>query len=124
MTWFKVKIRTNDKNFSKYIRTRDKGLCQYNFKCFRGTEGTDCSHFQKRRKESVRFDTQNCDWVCRRCHFFVENDPSGQRTLEEWKEKQLGEREYKLLLLRANSFGKRDDKLSAMYIKELMKELE
>jgi len=118
--WFKVKIRTNDKNFSKYIRARDKGLCQYNFKCFRGCPGTDASHFQKRRKETVRFDPANVDLACRKCHYFVENDPQGQKTLEEWKKNQLGEREYKLLLVRANTSGKRDDKLTALYIKQLL----
>lgn len=123
MNWYKVKIRTNDKNFSKYIRERDKGLCQYNFKCYRGTPGTDCSHFQKRRKESVRHDPANCDLACRKCHFFIENDPLGQKTLEAWKEKQLGEKEYKALLIRANTYGKRDDFLTSLYIKELLKSL-
>lgn len=122
--WFKIKIRPNDKNFSKYIRARDKGICQYNFKCFKGTPGTDCSHFQKRRKESVRYDPLNCDLVCRSCHYFIENDPEGQKTLEEWKRKQLGDRAYNLLILRANNTSiRRDDKLTAMYIKELMKDL-
>lgn len=121
--WFKVKIRSNDKKFSEYIRKRDRGMCQYNFKCFKGTPGIDCSHFQKRRKESVRYDPQNCDLVCRGCHFFVENHPEGQRVLEQWKIKQLGEKEYKLLLVRANTIGKRDDFLTKLYIKELMKTL-
>ncbi len=121
--WFKVKIRTNDKNFSKYIRGRDKGLCQYNFRCYKGTEGTDNSHFQKRRKETVRYDPDNCDLACRRCHFFIENDPNGQRVLEEFKRRQLGEKRYNLLLLRANSTGKRDDFMTSLYIKELLKTL-
>lgn len=121
MMYYKVKIRKNDKNFSKYIKARDKGLCQYNFKCFRGEAGVDNSHFQKRRKESVRFDPSNCDLACRRCHFFVENDPQGQKTLEEWKKEQLGEREYNLLILRANTAGKRDDVMADLYIKELLK---
>lgn len=123
MQWnFKVKIRSNDKKFSEYIRRRDRGLCQYNFKCISGTEGTDCSHFQKRRKESVRFDPENCDLVCRRCHFFIENHPSGQKTLEEFKKKQLGEKEYKALLVRANTIGKRDDFMTSLYIKQLLKD--
>lgn len=75
MAWsFKIKRRPADVLFSKYIKQRDKGLCQYNFVCFRGTEGTDNSHFQKRRHESTRFDTKNCDLACRPCHNFVEND--------------------------------------------------
>ncbi len=124
MKWnFKVKIRPNDKKFSEYIKKRDKGLCQYNFRCLRQTEGTDCSHFQKRRKESVRYDPLNADLSCRKCHFFIENDPSGQKTLEQWKFKQLGEKEYKNLMVRANTIGKRDDFMTKLYLTELIKTL-
>lgn len=119
--FYKIKIRPNDRLFSKIIKKRDKGLCQYNFKCFKGSEGTDCSHFQKRRKESVRYDLSNADLACRKCHFFVENDPMGQRILEAFKLKQLGEREYKNLLVRANTIGKRDDYMTKMILKEIEK---
>jgi hypothetical protein len=123
MNWYKIKIRPNDKAFSEYIRLRDRNLCQVNFKCFKGTQGTDCSHFQKRRKESVRYDPLNTELVCRKCHFFIENDPLGQRTYEEYKKKQLGEKEYKLLILRANTPGKRDDFLTKLYIQKLKQDL-
>lgn len=124
LMWFKVKIRPADKLFSQYIRLRDKMLCKYNFKCLRGTLGSQTSHFQKRRKESVRFDEENGDWTCGKCHFFIENDPTGQRTLEEWKKNQLGEKRYKALLVRANQIGKKDDKLNEIILKQLIKNLE
>ena len=123
----KVKIRANDRVFSNYIRTRDHWRCQYRFKCFGVEDYTQnksslhCSHFQKRRKESVRYDDENCDAACAKCHYFVENDPNGQKTLEKWKEKQLGSRRYKALLIRANSTCKRDDKLTKIYLTELIK---
>ncbi len=123
MNWHKVTIRPADKLFSQYIRRRDKMLCQYNFKCYRGTEGSQTSHFQKRRKESVRFDPQNGDWVCSKCHYFVENDPNGQKTLEAWKLLQLGEKEYKNLLVRANIYKKKDDKLMKIILTQFLKEL-
>ena len=122
MTWYKIKIRPADKEMSTYIRLRDGGVCQYKFKCF-GAQGTDCSHFQKRRKESVRFDPENCDLACRKCHYFVENDPIGQKTLEEWKLKQLGQKRYNALLIRANMTQRKDDKMARLQIKALMQEL-
>lgn len=132
MSWYKskIKIRPNDKVFSNYIRQRDGWRCQYHFKCYGGESYEEnkgalhCSHFQKRRKESVRFDPQNADAACVKCHFFVENDPEGQKVLEAWKLQQLGEKEYKALLIRANITGKRDDFLTKLYLKELIKEYE
>lgn len=119
--WFRIKIRPADKLMSEYIRKRDGGLCRYNFKCWAGTPGSQTSHFQKRGKETVRFDPSNCDWSCGKCHFFIENDPEGQKTLERWKLHQLGERDYNALLIRANQTGKKDDALAVIYIKELLK---
>lgn len=123
MNWFKVKIRPADRLMSQYVRKRDKMLCQYNFKCYKGTEGNQTSHFQKRSKEAVRYDPENCDWACAKCHYFIENDPIGQKTLEEWKKKHLGEDGYKKLILRANSYQRRDDKLAQLFVKQLINEL-
>lgn len=136
MTFWKVKtkIRNSDRLFSKYIRLRDGG-CAYKFKCNGNCKFEDltCSHFIKRRKESVRFDPLNCDAACKKCHYFVEvgengDDEgngyvSGQKFLAEWKKKQLGEVEYKKLLIRANTIKKRDDYLDTIYVKELLKTL-
>lgn len=126
MNWFKPKINPNDTKFSRYIRQRDGWRCQYKFKCLGNVSfesnpgGLHCSHFQKRGKWTTRYDPDNCDAACVPCHYFVENNPQGQRVLEEWKKKQLGEQRYKALLIRANTTGKRDDKLTAIYIKQLL----
>lgn len=121
--YFKIKIRPADKLFSQVIRKRDKMQCQYNFKCFRGTPGNQVSHFQKRRHESVRFDLLNGDWCCPKCHYFIENDPEGQKTLEVWKKKQLGEQEYNKLILRRYSYKKKDDVIEILKLKEMLKSL-
>lgn len=108
---------------TEFVKRRDKGFCQYNFKCFKGTQGSDNSHFQKRRKETVRFDPENCDLACRVCHNFVENDKDGQKTLEAWKLNQLGKTRYWALILRANQIGHKDDNLAKIWIKGLIKTL-
>jgi hypothetical protein len=125
MWQFKTRIRPVDKLYSQVVRKRDKMLCQYNFRCLPGTTGDQTSHWQKRRKEGVRCDLRNGDWVCAKCHFFVENDPQGQKTLDAWKLKQLGEKEYKLVLLLANDDSRKhkDDKMNILILKELMKSL-
>lgn len=115
----KTTIRPTDRLMTKYIKLRDKGFCKYNFKCFPGTKGSDVSHFQGRRKETVRFDPENCDLSCRPCHQFV-HTAEGVKVLEDWKQRQLGRR-FNSLLLRANSTGRRDDFLTKLYLKELLK---
>jgi hypothetical protein len=130
MNWYKPKRNNNDILFSKFIRTRDGWKCQYRFKCYGGVDyrsnpqGLHCSHFQKRGKWTTRYDPLNCDAACAACHNFVENDPDGQKTLEAWKLRQLGEQKYKALLIRANTTGRKDPKLDTLYVKQLLKELE
>jgi hypothetical protein len=72
----------------------------------------------------VRFDPDNADSGCKKCHYFIENHPEGQKTLEEWKRNQLGEKRFNALLIRANQTGKKDDTLAIIYIKQLIKELD
>lgn len=117
----KTKIRRTDKLFSEYIRKRD-GECQYKVKCYGHQEFKDlhCSHFHGRGRESTRFDPENCDAACRSCHAFVHTG-EGTIWLREFKKKQLGERGYDLLTLRANTPTKRDDVMTLLYIKELTK---
>lgn len=117
----KTTIRYTDRLWTKYIKRRDKNKCQYRFKCY-GAEGSDVSHFQGRRKETVRFDDENCDLACRSCHNFV-HTAEGAKVLEDWKRKQLGDRAYSLLILRANQTGKRDDLVTRLVINQRLKEL-
>lgn len=118
----KTTIRPTDRLWTKYIKIRDKGLCQYRFfGC--DYEGHDVSHFQGRRKETVRFDDENCDLACRKCHNFV-HTAEGAKRLEAWKLKQLGEKRFKLLILRANLSGKRDDFMTKLYINQKLKDIQ
>jgi hypothetical protein len=121
----KTKIRPTDTKFSRLIRARDNWHCVYKFKCIGSIDYQDnpgaltCSHYHKRRKESVRFDPLNCDSACRLCHAWVEDTMEGMIALNQWKLTQLGKREYDLLFIRANTYQARDDKLVALYLKNL-----
>ncbi len=118
-----TKRRYTDTLWTAYIKKRDKGLCTVNFKCYKGNEGSDVSHYHGRRKESTRFDGDNSDYVCRVCHNFI-HTALGAQIYDEWKLKQLGERRYKLLQLHANMSVPRDDYMTKLYIKQLMKDLD
>ena len=83
----------------------------------------DCSHFYGRRHEATRFDPQNCDAACRKCHDWVGKTPEGMRWLRDFKLKQLGRKEYDLLDMRHNTSQKRDDILTMLYVKQLMNEI-
>lgn len=131
MGWYKPTRNPADKEFSDYIRQRDGWKCVYGFKCFKAIDysmdkgGLDCSHCFKRGKWSTRYDPQNCDSACKKCHNFIENEKDGQKILEDWKRKQLGEDGFKKLMIRAHTSDRtmRDLPLVRLYIKQLKKEL-
>jgi hypothetical protein len=118
-----MRRRYTDSLWTAYIKKRDKGLCTVNFKCYKGTDGSDVSHYHGRRKESTRFDGENCDFVCRVCHNFIHTS-LGAQIYEEWKLKQLGERRFKLLQLRASISQKRDDYITKIIIKKMIQDLD
>lgn len=78
------------------------------------------SHFYGRRKESVRFDEINATTHCHGCHSYLTANPEEHR---QWKLKQIGQKEFDLLALRANSYQKRDRKMAKLYWSERLKEL-
>lgn len=95
------------KSFNTFIRFRDK-------KCVRcgSCENLQASHYFKVGFENVRFDEENVDTLCYRCHYgaytiqkngFIgwEYDSDGYR---EFKLAQLGEQRFKALEIRARLY--------------------
>jgi len=125
MTW-KIKIDLADAMFSRYIRLRD-GRCmrcgRLGSKNAKGemTNGLQCSHYFGRVKESTRFEPNNCDSLCAFCH--QEWGSNDREAYREFKIKQLGEQGFKLLQVQANTYKKRDRKMSYIIAKELVKTL-
>lgn len=111
-----------DSKFSEYIRTRDNWTCQ---RCLRKykekSQGLHCSHFFGRRNESVRFDPENCVSLCFGCHkYFDEHDREAYR---EFKIKQLGEKQFELLTIKARTPKKKDRKMSYIIAQQLLNDL-
>lgn len=124
---YKTKRDRADVLFSNYIRERDNWHCVYRKMCtgnidFRENKaGLHCSHLFGRAKRTVRFDVDNCDSACFKCHAYYEDH---KPELEEWKKERIGEKRFNQLLLRANFTGgqKMDKKYELMYVKELIKQ--
>lgn len=121
----KTTIRPADRYFSEYIRRRDN-RCIYatpHCKNWSNWKNLTCSHFIKRRYESVRYDPDNCDAACRSCHRWVEDTAEGAQWLDDFKRRQLGEQRYNLLFFRKQQVTKRDDAMMALYAKQLLKDV-
>lgn len=119
----RIKLDKADVLFSEYIRRRD-GKC---VRCGRrgegekGIVGLQCSHYFGRGAESTRFDDKNCDTLCFGCH--QEWGSKDRESYREFKLRQLGEREFKLLTMRFHTIQKKDRKLAAIQARELLKTL-
>jgi hypothetical protein len=115
-----VTIHDYDRQFSRLIRTRANWICtrcQRRFALDRSK--LQCSHFHSRRLKSVRFDSENADALCWRCHHHLEEH---LREHEEWKRQRLGEERFEALRLRAQQVVKVDlkqicDQLELLAIK-------
>jgi hypothetical protein len=123
MSWGMIKIDSADRVFSKYIRLKAKKCanCGRRGTGEEGITGLQASHYYGRRKESVRFDEENVDVFCIGCHKRLGTDYRNE--YEDFKRKQLGEKGFDLLMLRANTPSKKDRKLAYMIYSKLLKEL-
>jgi hypothetical protein len=76
-----------------------------------------CSHYFGRTILSVRWDEANCDALCYGCHrYWEKEDREGYRV---FKIKQLGERGYILLQIRAHTLDRSlDERIIALYYKQ------
>lgn len=95
-----------DKLFSAFIRKRD-GRCLF---CHRH-DALQCSHYVTRSHSTTRYDPQNCDAICPKCHWQYE-----RRKQFEYKDKkllQMGFPLYEGLVERSKKFVKRRHAIEA-----------
>jgi 5-methylcytosine-specific restriction endonuclease McrA len=94
--------------YSKLIRKR--GYCQ---RCGK-SENLQCSHIHSREKMSVRWDLLNSFCLCAGCHkYFWHTHPIDAA---EFAKNKLGDYEYTLLIIKANSIKKwKLDELQSLY---------
>lgn len=105
----KIKIDRADRFFSLYVRERDDWRCK---RCGNTGESLQCSHYFGRANEAVRFEPLNADTLCYACHvMWGSTDREGYRN---FKLNQLGDNMFKVLILRANGYKKKDRKMDAI----------
>lgn len=107
----RIKITPADTYFSLFIRYRDSRCmrCQKQLP----VKDLECSHFFGRTMRSVRFDEENCDALCYGCHrYWEKEDREGYRT---FKLKQLGQRCFDRLTVRAHLPNRTDETFYALY---------
>ena len=119
----KTKLRSTDTQYSLYIRTKAHWICaRCGLNCSGDHQYLTTSHYHGRKKESVRFDERNCQALCRKCHEFFEGRKESE--YKPWLIERLGQREFDILLIDANTTGHRDDAMQKIINKELLKSLE
>ena len=120
-----MRIDKADSTFSQYIRKRDKRCMRCGSDVEFNGEGMPISHqnshYYGRRMESVRYDPENCDTLCHGCHRYWEKED--REAYREFKVKQLGQRGFDLLMLRAHLYHKKDRKMELIKAKLLLESL-
>lgn len=84
----KIALSPLDREFSRYIRTRDRWTCQ---KCGtvypEGSQGLHCSHVFSRRHKAIRWEPLNAKALCFSCHQWYGGNPTESA---EWVKAYLG----------------------------------
>ncbi len=100
----KIRIDKLDVLFSKFIRLRAGGKCEY---CGKPTKRLQCSHFHGRRKRSTRYDPANACGLCFSCHQYLGEHPNIHT---EFFKKRLGTERFEELNIRAGIIPAKLDK--------------
>jgi len=122
----KAKIFPSDREWSKFIRTRDNWTCQRCSKQYDPpTSALHCSHFWSRGNWSVRFDEDNTEALCYGCHSYLGGNPV---EFHKYYLEKLGQERFDALEQRRNtpksgSIKYYKSKEFRLTIKEKMKEL-
>lgn len=120
----KIRVDPLDTLFSEFIRKRAMQRVHGCERCLAWKPtyiDLQCSHYHKRRKQSVRFDEDNCIGICFGCHQYFEEN---RDEYTEWMIDYLGEQTFDLLKARTRQvYPRPDKKLLTLYYQEKIKEL-
>ena len=121
--WKKTKIDPADKVFSEFIRTRAGWKCEYCGKDYSNNgRGLHCSHYWSRSRENTRYDPENCVALCFYHHQLLGHG-DGRDEYRELMTKRLGEARFEMLMVRANTYKKKDRKAALLISKQLLRDL-
>ena|SRR3990167_1860466 len=119
----RIRLDKADMAFSRYIRLRDKECvrCHSRGHGVDDIAGLQNSHYFGRGREGTRFDPDNCDSLCAGCHRQWGSDD--REAYRAFKIKQLGEDGFNALMVRANTYCRKDRKMRYLEARELLKSL-
>ncbi len=124
MSFFKMaRPDKADTLFSQGIRERDGQTCQFCGAQPLGGKGLDNSHFWGRNREGTRFDLENCDAFCKRCHMRLETEKAVGRDYYNWKLGRLGQERFDALEVRARTYCKKDRAMVLLWVKAWIADL-
>ena len=128
MSWSNIKRDKADILFSNYIRQKAGWKC---VKCGKlcKIDGSwvaklEASHYWSRSHEGTRFDEDNVWSLCGSCHKRMggrRKEENGEYDL--WLKEKLGQERYNQLMVRANTYKKKDRVMSLLIAQELVKDL-
>jgi len=119
----RAKVRKADTLFSQYIRIKANWCCEYCHKDFSDRKQyLHCSHYFGRSRESTRFDEDNVVAFCSYCHNRLGHG-EGRQEYTEFMINKLGQEGFDLLTLRANTYKKRDDKMTIFILNEMLRNI-
>lgn len=118
----RIKLDKADKVFSQYIRLRDKECRRCHSPVKLNDKGLpvshQASHFQGRGKEPTRFDEENVDTLCGGCHMYLTANPAEHYA---WQVNLKGQRAVDLIVMRSNTYIKKDRQMAYIYWSERLK---
>lgn len=114
-----MKLDPLDILFSKYIRLKVGGKCEYCGKT-PDVRGLHCAHFIGRRYKNTRWLEDNVACLCMGCHNFMHDFPAIHR---DFFIKRLGSDRVEQLEITARTYGKPDKEALTLDFQERIKEL-
>lgn len=119
----KISLDKADTVMSQYVRLRDKRCMRCSSPVEFNSKGLpishQASHYFGRGRENTRFDPRNLDCLCFFCHRFWGSD--NREDYRAFKIKQLGQKGFDELCVRAETYMKKDRALMLMAVKELLR---
>ena len=114
-----IKTDAVDKDFSKFIRLRADGVCEYCGK-YVGFAKLQCAHFHGRRKWITRCDPDNASALCYSCHNYLDEHPPKH---DAFYRKRLGTERYDELNIRSEIVKRRTAEDVVVITKDLKEKI-
>lgn len=124
-SWTDIKRSVEDDKFSILLRHRNGWTCEnchriVNSNSSEGRAAMHNSHYFGRERQGTRFNFDNCDCLCPYCH--KQLGSVDKEAYRNFKIKKIGQARYDALVIRANTYHKKDLPLIRLWLKQEFKD--